>query len=197
MRRRAKRHGYERRAESIEETRPSAEEKEAENGMAYDTLDMHILEMLSEDARVTPEQMAVMIGMDPAEVRRRIESLTADRVLIKYPALINWDRTDRVTVRAVIEVRVQPQRDRGFDAVAARIQQFEEVTDLHLMSGAYDLMVFAEAPTLHQLASFVSSKLSPIESVTGTSTHFLLKTYKLGGVLFEGDGRDARLPVSP
>ena len=111
--------------------------------------------------------------------------------------MITWERTDKEMVQAVIEVRVQPQRDRGFDAIAARIYQFEEVTSLYLMSGAYDLMVMVEAPTLKQLASFVSSKLSTLETVTGTATHFMLKTYKYGGVIFEGDNADRRLAVSP
>ena len=158
---------------------------------------MHILEILSDDARISAEQIAVMTGYDVDEVRRAIGRLEKDRVLVKYPAMINWERTDKEMVQAVIEVRVQPQRDRGFDAIAARIYQFEEVTSLYLMSGAYDLMVMVEAPTLKQLASFVSSKLSTLESVTGTATHFMLKTYKYGGVIFEGDDTDRRLPVSP
>lgn len=163
----------------------------------YNTLEMHILEILSDDARISAEQIAVMTGYDVDEVRRAIARLEKDRVLVKYPAMINWERTDKEMVQAVIEVRVQPQRDRGFDAIAARIYQFEEVTSLYLMSGAYDLMVMVEAPTLKQLASFVSSKLSTLESVTGTATHFMLKTYKYGGVIFEGDDTDRRLAVSP
>ena len=163
----------------------------------YNTLEMHILEILSDDARISAEQIAVMTGYDVDEVRRAIGRLEKDRVLVKYPAMINWERTDKEMVQAVIEVRVQPQRDRGFDAIASRIYQFEEVTSLYLMSGAYDLMVLVEAPTLKQLASFVSSKLSTLESVTGTATHFMLKTYKYGGVIFEGDDTDRRLAVSP
>ena len=163
----------------------------------YNTLEMHILEILSDDARISAEQIAVMTGYDVDEVRRAIGRLEKDRVLVKYPAMINWERTDKEMVQAVIEVRVQPQRDRGFDAIASRIYQFEEVTSLYLMSGAYDLMVMVEAPTLKQLASFVSSKLSTLESVTGTATHFMLKTYKYGGVIFEADDTDRRLAVSP
>ena len=163
----------------------------------YNTLEMHILEILSDDARISAEQIAVMTGYDVDEVRRAIGRLEKDRVLVKYPAMNNWERTDKEMVQAVIEVRVQPQRDRGFDAIAARIYQFEEVTSLYLMSGAYDLMVMVEAPTLKQLASFVSSKLSTLESVTGTATHFMLKTYKYGGVIFEGADTARRLAVSP
>ncbi len=163
----------------------------------FDTLDMHILEILFEDARVPVETVAVMAGADVDEVKRRIKRLEDERVLIKYPAMINWERTEREMVQAVIEVRVQPQRDRGFEAVAARIYPFEEVTSLYLMSGAYDLMVTVEAQSIKQLAAFVHSKLSTIEGVTGTATHFILKTYKYGGVVFEGKGRDDRLAVSP
>ena len=100
-------------------------------------------------------------------------------------------------VQAVIEVKVQPQRDRGFDAIAARIYRFEEVKSLYLMSGAYDLMVMLEARTLKELAHFVHSKLSVIDGVTGTATHFMLKTYKYGGVIFEDGAPDRRLAVSP
>ncbi len=168
------------------------------NGMAsLDTLDMHILQLLFEDARTAPEQIAVMTGAAPDEVRVRISRMEKERVLIKYPAMINWEKTAKDTVQAVIEVRVQPQRDRGFEAVAQRIQQFEEVTSLYLMSGGYDLMVTVEAPTLKQLAMFVSSKLSPIDFVTGTATHFILKTYKYGGVAFDDGAQDRRLAVTP
>jgi len=163
----------------------------------FSTLEMQIIDLLIEDARVTPEKIAVMTGSSVAEVCDGINHLERERVLVKYSAVINWERVDRERVHAVIEVRVQPQRDRGFDAVAARIYQLEEVTSLYLMSGAYDLMVMVEAPTLKQLAGFVSSKLSTLEGVTGTATHFMLKTYKQGGVTFTGEQCDRRLAVSP
>ena len=163
----------------------------------FTTLEMQVMDILSQDARTTPEQIAVMTGSGADAVREAIAHLEAERILVKYAAMINWERTDRECVQAVIEVRVQPQRDRGFDAIATRIYQFEEVTSLYLMSGAYDLMVMVEAPTLKQLASFVSSKLSTLESVTGTATHFMLKTYKYGGVIFTGEDADRRLVVSP
>lgn len=163
----------------------------------FNTLEMQIIDILTEDARISPPQIAIMTGSDEDTVREAIRHLEESRVLVKYAAVINWERTDREWVQAVIEVRVQPQRDRGFEAIAARIYQFEEVKSLYLMSGAYDLMVMVEAPTLKQLASFVSSKLSTLESVTGTATHFMLKTYKYGGVVFTGEHSDKRLVVSP
>jgi len=163
----------------------------------FSTLEMQIIDLLIEDARIAPEQIAVMTASSPAQVREAIAHLERERVLVKYAAVINWERTGREWVQAMIEVRVHPQRDRGFDAMAARIYQFEEVTALYLMSGAYDLMVMVEAPTLKQLAGFVSSKLSTLEGVTGTATHFMLKTYKQGGVVFSGEEGDRRLAVSP
>jgi len=163
----------------------------------FSTLEMQIIDLLMEDARIAPEKIAVMTGSAVEQVNEGIAHLEKERVLVKYAAVINWERTAREWVQAVIEVRVHPQRDRGFDAVAARIYQFEEVTSLYLMSGAYDLMVMAEAPTLKQLAGFVSSKLSTLEGVTGTATHFMLKTYKQGGVVFSGGQGDRRLAVSP
>ena len=100
-------------------------------------------------------------------------------------------------MQAVIEVNVVPQREKGFDAIAQRIMQYDEVRSLYLMSGAYDLMVMLEARTLKELAHFVHSKLSVIDGVTGTATHFMLKTYKYGGVIFEDGAPDRRLAVSP
>ena len=111
--------------------------------------------------------------------------------------MINWDRTDRERVEAMIEVRVTPQRDMGFDAIARRIYRFDEVKSVYLMSGSYDLLVLVEARTLKELAAFVASKLSPLETVTGTATSFVLKRYKEEGVIFENDDADRRLVISP
>ena len=163
----------------------------------FSTLDMHILEILCEDARVTPREIAVMTGSTEDQVNNAIESLRRSGVLVGYQALINWERTDKEFVQAIIEVNVQPQREKGFDAIAQRIMQYDEVKSCYLMSGAYDLMVQCEAATLRELAQFVHSRLSVIEGVTGTSTHFMLKTYKYGGVLFETGRDDRREAVMP
>ena len=163
----------------------------------FSTLDMHILEILCEDARVTPHEMAVMTGSDEQAVNASLDALRRAGVLVGSQALINWERTERAFVQAVIEVNVQPQREKGFDAIAQRIMQYDEVKSLYLMSGAYDLMVLCEAATLRELAQFVHSRLSVIEGVTGTSTHFMLKTYKYGGVLFETGRDDRREAVMP
>ncbi len=161
------------------------------------TLDMQILEILCEDARVTPREIAAMTGADEAAARTSLENLRSAGVLVGYQALINWENTEREFVQAVIEVNVQPQREKGFDAIAQRIMQYDEVKSLYLMSGAYDLMVQCEARTLKELASFVHSRLSVIEGVTGTSTHFMLKTYKYGGVIFGSAQDDRRQAVMP
>ncbi len=111
--------------------------------------------------------------------------------------MINWDLTDRERVEAMIEVRVTPQRDMGFDAIARRIYCFDEVKSVFLMSGSYDLLVLVEARTLKELAAFVSGKLSPLETVTGTATSFVLKRYKEEGVIFDSGDTDRRLVISP
>ncbi len=160
-------------------------------------LQMQLLEILREDCRIPLEKLAVMTGATAAEVAGAIEDMEKRRIILRYAPIINWDMTDRERVEAMIEVRVTPQRDMGFDAVAARIYKFEEVKSVYLMSGAYDLLLLVEAPTLKELAFFVSEKLSPLEMVTGTATHFVLKRYKSEGVVFDSDRADRRLVVSP
>ena len=160
-------------------------------------LKAEILEILNEDCRIPLERIAVMTGEDMAKVAQAIDELEKDRVILQYSPIINWDRTDRERVEAMIEVKVMPQRDMGFDAIAGRIYRFDEVKSVYLMSGSYDLLVLVEARTLKELALFVSEKLSPLESVTGTSTSFVLKRYKQDGVIFVGESADKRMAVSP
>ena len=141
--------------------------------------------------------MAVMTGVTLEEAASAIEDLEKKKIILRYSPMINWDRTDRERVEAMIEVRVTPQRDMGFDAIARRIYRFDEVKSVYLMSGSYDLLVLVEARTLKELAAFVSGKLSPLETVTGTATSFVLKRYKEEGVIFESDDTDRRLVISP
>ena len=138
-----------------------------------------------------------MTGAALTDVAQAIDEMERDRVILHYSPIINWDRTDRERVEAMIEVRVTPQRDMGFDAIAGRIYRFEEVKSVYLMSGSYDLLVLVEARTLKELALFVSEKLSPLDTVTGTATSFVLKRYKQDGVVFVGESADKRLAVSP
>lgn len=160
-------------------------------------LENALLEILKEDCRIPLEKMAVMAGASLEETAAAIQELEEKRIILRYMPLINWDLTDRERVEAMIEVRVTPQRDMGFDAVAKRIYKFDEVKSVYLMSGSYDLLVLVEAPTLKELAAFVSAKLSPLEMVTGTATSFVLKRYKEEGIVFEKEDADKRLVVSP
>ena len=165
--------------------------------MSVNDFELNILEILKDDARTAPERIAVMTGSDEATVREAIRSLESRGILVKYPAMINWDLAGGEEVEALIEVRVTPQRDQGFDAIAERIYRFEEVSSVYLMSGAYDLMVLVRGRTIKQLALFVSEKLSTLEHVNSTATHFVLKKYKNEGVILEGVRRDERLAVTP
>ena len=159
--------------------------------------EMKVLQLVWEDSRIRPADAAVMLGMTEEAVRAAIEKLESEKVIVGYPALINWDKTPVEKVKAVIEVKVTPQRDMGFDAIAARIYRFDEVKAVYLMSGAYDLMLEVQADNLRTLASFVSQKLATIDNVQSTATHFVLKKYKVDGVIFEEDHADGRLAVSP
>ncbi len=160
-------------------------------------LENALLELMQEDCRLSLEKLAVMTGASCEEVAETIDRLEQEHVILRYAPTINWDKTDRERVEAMIEVRVLPQRDMGFDAVAKRIYGFDEVKSVYLMSGSYDLLVLVEAPTLKQLALFVSEKLSTLETVTGTATSFVLKRYKEDGVVFEETKTDNRLVISP
>nr|WP_122012852.1 Lrp/AsnC family transcriptional regulator [Maliibacterium massiliense] len=160
-------------------------------------LDMDILEILMEDARTTPEQIAVMLGEEPQHIKETIARMEQEGVIIKYRALLNWEKLDTDLVEAWIEVRVTPQMDAGFDAIAEKIYRYPEVKALYLMSGPFDLMVRVEGHNLKNVAMFVSQKLSLIEGVQSTATHFLLKRYKSDGVVLEKKSTDRRLVVSP
>ena len=157
-------------------------------------LELSILEILFNDARTTPAQIAVMTGHSEDEVTAVIRSLEAQKIILKYTTMINWDRVEADQVEAVIEVRVTPQRDEGFDAIAERITGYPEVRSVYLMSGGYDLMVRIEGNNLKNVAMFVARHLSTIDGVISTATHFLLKSYKRDGVVLvdkKGDKRQA------
>lgn len=160
-------------------------------------LERDLLDLLREDCRLPLEKLAVMTGESVQRVAEVLDDLEERKVILRYLPMINWDKTDREFVEAMIEVRVLPQRDQGFDAVARRIYRFNEVKSVYLMSGSYDLLVLVEARTLKELALFVSEKLSALDNVTSTATSFVLKRYKEEGVIFEGDNGDQRLVISP
>ena len=160
-------------------------------------LEMSILDILTADARTPISQIAVMLGISEADVADTIKRLEQQRIILKYPALINWEKVDVDEVEAMIEVRVTPQRGEGYDAIAEQIYRFEEVNSVYLMSGGYDLLVNLKARTVRQLALFVAEKLSTIEHVISTATHFVLNKYKDQGVIMEESQDDLRLKVTP
>ena len=151
-----------------------------------------LLTLLENDATLTAEQLSVMLDKEVGEIKNMIEKYEKDGVLLGYKALIDWDKTDREYVSALIEVKIQPQRDLGFDKVAEKIYNYPEVTSLLLMSGGFDLAVMIEGKTMREVAYFVAQKLSPIEFVTSTATHFVLKKYKDKGVIYKAPEIDER-----
>lgn len=151
-----------------------------------------ILKLLEDDARLTEKQLAIMLDTDEASVKAEIDSLEQSGTILGYKTIIDWEKTDRESVSAMIEVKLTPQRDRGFDRVAEKIYNYPEVQAVYLMSGAYDLSVLIEGKTMKEVAYFVSQKLSTIDSVTSTATHFVLHKYKDKGVLYDTPEIDER-----
>ena len=146
---------------------------------------MKLLQLLEEDCTLTPEQLASMANMSVEDVKAAIKRYEENKVILGYKAIVDWDRTDREAVTALIEVKVTPQRGAGFDRVAERIYQYDEVESVYLMSGAFDLTVIISGRTLREVAEFVGQRLATLEDVTGTATHFILKKYKEKHLIFE------------
>ena len=144
-----------------------------------------LLQLLEDDCTLTHAQLASMSGLTEAEVAEAIRKYEEERIILGYKAIVDWDRTDRESVTALIEVKVTPQRGEGFDRVAQRIYQYDEVESVYLMSGSFDLTVIISGRTLKEVAMFVGEKLAPLEDVTGTATHFILKKYKEKHLIFQ------------
>jgi DNA-binding Lrp family transcriptional regulator len=156
-----------------------------------------ILELLEQNSRVTPAEIGVMLGISAAEVETQIAALEKNGVILNYRTMINWEKAGDERVAALIEVKVIPQREVGFDEIAERIYRFAEVKSVFLMSGAYDLAVLVEGKTMKEVALFVAQKLATIANVQSTATHFVLKKFKLDGVIMDPPERAERLVVSP
>ena len=154
-----------------------------------------ILKILEDDARTTTKQISTMTGTPNAEVARFIKKAEEDRTILKYKTIINWEKLGEEQVWALIEVKVTPQRDVGFDSIAERIYRFPQARTVYLVSGTYDLLVIVVGKNMHEVADFVSQKLAPIEGVEGTVTHFMLKRYKEDGEILEGKEGVRRQPV--
>lgn len=156
-----------------------------------------LLNILKKNARTSVEDIAKMIRATPEAVAARIAEYERAGTIRGYRALVNGDLLSEDRVTAVIEVKVQPEREGGFDRIARRISGFPEVLNMHLMSGKYDLLLFVEGKNLREVARFVSERLATLDGVLSTGTHFMLKTYKEDGVLMDGERADDRLQVSP
>jgi DNA-binding Lrp family transcriptional regulator len=159
--------------------------------------DSRILDLLKQDARLSYEQIALRLDLSVELVTEHIAWYESHNVIRGYSALIDEDNLPERSVRAVIEVSVEPERDTGFDRVARALARFSEVSDVILISGNYDLLLLVQGETLHQVADFVSSKLSPLKGVRSTRTHFLLKKYKESGISFHQEEEYERLKVTP
>ena len=156
-----------------------------------------LLKMLKQNALESPRNLARMLKMTESEIKTKIGEYEKRGIIRGYQAILDEDSLNLRRVEAVIEVRVTPEREGGFDRVAARIARFPEVEAMYLMSGGYDLLVFVNGPDLREVASFVSAKLATLDGVISTATHFMLKTYKERGVLMEVKDAQDRLKVSP
>jgi len=157
-----------------------------------------ILEVLEKDARATPEEIARMLKKKLPEVKKTIARYEKEGVILKYKAVINRElvKDANSEVRALIEVNITPQKDVGFDRIAERIYSFPEVTSCYLLSGTYDLLLIVEGRDLHTVSRFVAEKLSPLENIKGTTTHFLLKKYKEDGVILKHREENKRIAIS-
>ena len=156
-----------------------------------------ILAVIEKNSRIDIKDLATLLGEDEVAVANEIAEMEKERIICGYHTLIDWDKTGDEKVTALIEVRVTPQRGMGFDKVAERIYQYNEVDAVYLMSGGYDFTVMIEGKTMRQVAQFVSDKLAPMESVLSTATHFILKKYKDHGTIIAEEEQDERMLITP
>lgn len=156
-----------------------------------------LLAVIEKNSRIDLSELAVLLGVEEIDVVNELAALEAEGIICGYHTLINWEKTTIDTVSALIEVRVTPQRGEGFDKIAERIYKYPEVRSVYLMSGGYDLMVIIEGKTLREVSSFVSDKLSTLDTVLSTATHFILRKYKDHGTIFGQKKEDEREMITP
>ena len=155
-----------------------------------------ILTFLEKNSKANLGELAIMLGTSEETVAAEVKKMEEEQIIRGYHTLIDWDKTDVEKVTALIEVRVTPQRDQGFDRIAERIYNYPEGRSVYLISGAYDLMVILEGKTLREVSAFVSNKLSTLDTVISTATHFILKKYKADGTIMAAKEEDERIPVT-
>ena len=156
-----------------------------------------ILSIIEKNSRISLEDLAALLGEDLEAVTAAVMEMENDKIICGYHTIINWDKVDMQKVNALIEVRVTPQRNLGFDKIARRIYNYPEVTSVYLMSGGFDFAIFIEGKTLQEVAEFVSSKLSVMDSVLSTATHFVLKKYKDHGTIMTPEQKEERQLITP
>jgi DNA-binding Lrp family transcriptional regulator len=156
-----------------------------------------LLSIIEKNSRIKFSELAVLLGTSEEEVLHELSELEKEGIICGYHTLINWEKTSIEKVTALIEVKVTPQRGRGFDNIAERIYNYPEVKAVYLISGGYDLLVILEEKTLKEIANFVSDKLSTLESVLSTATHFILKKYKDHGTILNKTSKDEREVITP
>lgn len=156
-----------------------------------------ILAAIDKNSKISASDLAIMLGTTEEEVTSAIKQMEEEAVICGYPTLINWDKVHCERVTALIEVKVTPQRGLGFDKIAQRIYQFDEVQSVYLMSGGFDLTVILEGRTMREVASFVSEKLAPMDAILSTATHFVLKKYKEHGLPLVQTKNDERMLITP
>ncbi len=156
-----------------------------------------LLSLIEKNSRIDLKELAILLGKDEIDVVNEISKLEAEGIICGYHTLINWEKTSIEKVNALIEVKVTPQRGQGFDKIAERIYNYPEVRAVYLISGGYDLLVILEEKSLREIANFVSDKLSTLDSVLSTATHFVLKKYKDHGTIFDKKKNDEREVITP
>ena len=156
-----------------------------------------LLKIIEKNSRIDLKELAVILGVEEIDVVNEMAAMEAEGIICGYHTLIDWDKAGRGFVNALIEVRVTPQRERGFDHMADRIVNYPEVTAVYLISGSYDYLVSIDGKTLMEVSRFVSEKLSTLEGVVGTTTHFILKKYKDHGTILKHEKKEERIPVMP
>jgi len=154
-----------------------------------------LLRLIEHNARLTQPELAVMLGTTEEAIAAELETLHNEDIILGYTTVVNWEKTKRESVTALIEVRLMPQRGQGFDKIAQHLYRYPQVTSCYLMSGGFDLMLIIEDSTLREVASFISNKVAPIEGVVSTATHFILKKYKSNGIVFDNRPVDKREAV--
>ena len=156
-----------------------------------------ILTFIEKNSRFDLKELAIMLGMEEAEVLNELEAMEAEGIICGYHTMIDWDKVNTDMVTALIEVRVTPQRGEGFDNIAERIYKYPEVDSVYLMSGGYDLMVMLQGKTLKEVSGFVTNKLSTLDTVISTVTHFILRKYKDHGTILNKKNEDEREIITP